>query len=52
VGVGGGEDDLGEKAVDADADYFAGDLVTAADLAEALARLYGGFGGVFGEERL
>jgi len=52
VGVADGEDDFGEQAFDADADDLAGELVAAADLAIAFARLGSGFGLVFGEEWL
>ena len=52
VGVSNSEDDFGEEAFDADADYFAGELVAAADAAETLAGLGGRFGFVFDYEGL
>ena len=49
VGVAQGEDDFGEEAFDADADYFSGELISSADAAVAFARCDGWFGFVFQE---
>ena len=52
VGVAYGEDDFSEEALDADADYFAGELVSSADAAIAFARCDRWFALVFEEIRL